>query len=129
MATQDSLTYRPRLVDPLLDELLNQLPALLVVGPRTVGKTTALERRAATTIRLDRDAEAAAFEADPDAALRGLAEPVLLDEWQNVPGVLNGSAYVGAVTTAELQYVRAGWATFQPIVQFLKNGAAVGAPW
>ena len=88
MATQDSLTYRPRLVDPLLDELLNQLPALLVVGPRTVGKTTALERRAATTIRLDRDAEAAAFEADPDAALRGLAEPVLLDEWQNVPGVL-----------------------------------------
>ena len=29
-----------------------------------------------------------AFRADPDAALRGLAEPVLLDEWQVVPGVL-----------------------------------------
>ncbi len=29
-----------------------------------------------------------AFRADPDAALRGLEEPVLLDEWQVVPAVL-----------------------------------------
>jgi uncharacterized protein len=75
-------------VDPLLDELLGQLPAVLVVGPRTAGKTTTLSRRASTVIRLDRRLRAAAFEADPDAALRGLAEPVLLDEWQRVPGVL-----------------------------------------
>lgn len=34
------------------------------------------------------EAQAAAFRADPDAALRGLEEPVLLDEWQAVPGVL-----------------------------------------
>jgi len=39
-------------------------------------------------VRLDREAEAVAFRADPDAALRGLPEPVLLDEWQVVPGVL-----------------------------------------
>lgn len=39
-------------------------------------------------VRLDRAGEAAAFDADPDVALRGLAEPVLLDEWQEVPGVL-----------------------------------------
>ena len=82
------IPYRRRLVDPLLDELLGQLPAVLVVGPRTAGKTTTLTRRAATVIRLDRRLRAAAFEADPDAALRGLAEPVLLDEWQRVPGVL-----------------------------------------
>jgi len=31
-------------------------------------------------VRLDREAEAAAFRADPDVALRGLPEPVLLDE-------------------------------------------------
>lgn len=80
-------TYRPRLVDRLLDELL-PLPALLVVGPRAAGKTTTLARRAKTVVRLDRPAEAAAFEADPDAALGGLLEPVLLDEWQAVPGVL-----------------------------------------
>ncbi len=83
-----AVAYRRRLVDPLLDELLDQLPAVLVVGPRTAGKTTTLTRRASTVIRLDRQLRAAAFEADPDAALRGLAEPVLLDEWQRVPGVL-----------------------------------------
>jgi uncharacterized protein len=80
--------YRLRLVDPLLDELLRQLPALLMVGPRTAGKTTTMARRAATVVRLDRQVEAAAFQADPDVALRGLPEPVLLDEWQRVPGVL-----------------------------------------
>jgi hypothetical protein len=71
-----------------VDELFSQLPALMVIGARATGKTTSAERRAASTVRLDREAEAAAFVADPDAALGGLAEPVLLDEWQAVPGVL-----------------------------------------
>lgn len=80
--------YVPRLVDSLLERLLAELPALLVVGPRATGKTATAARHAATVVRLDRPAEAAAFDADPDAALRGLREPVLLDEWQAVPGVL-----------------------------------------
>lgn len=80
--------YRARLVDPMLTALINQLPAVSVTGPRATGKTTTARRRAATVVRLDREAEAAAFRADPDVALRGLAEPVLLDEWQEVPGVL-----------------------------------------
>ena len=79
--------YRLRLVDPLLDELLTQVSAVMVTGPRASGKTTTAARRAATVVRLDASAQAAAFVADPDAALRGLAEPVLLDEWQEVPGV------------------------------------------
>jgi predicted AAA+ superfamily ATPase len=80
--------YQHRLVDQLLDELLAELPALLVVGPRAAGKTTTASRHAATVIHLDEPAQAAAFRADPDAALRGLDEPVLLDEWQAVPEVL-----------------------------------------
>lgn len=80
--------YLRRHVDHYLDELTAQLPALLVVGPRAAGKTTTLARRARTVVRLDRENEAVAFRADPDAALRALAEPVLIDEWQNVPGVL-----------------------------------------
>ena len=82
------MDYLPRIVDPLLDELARQLPAIFITGPRATGKTTTAVRRAATVVRLDREAEAAAFRADPDAALRGLPEPVLLDEWQVVPGVL-----------------------------------------
>jgi len=80
--------YLPRLVDPLIEKLLAELPALLLVGARATGKTTTGMRHAATVVRLDRDAQAAAFRADPDAALRGLVEPVLLDEWQEVPAVL-----------------------------------------
>lgn len=81
-------SYLPRAVDDLLDTLLAELPALLLTGPRGTGKTTTALRKARTVVRLDREAEAAAFRADPDAALRGLDEPVLLDEWQVVPGVL-----------------------------------------
>jgi uncharacterized protein len=75
-------------MDALLDEYARQLSALLIVGPRASGKTTSVLRRAASVIRLDAPGEAAAFRADADAALRGLEEPVLLDEWQAVPEVL-----------------------------------------
>jgi predicted AAA+ superfamily ATPase len=67
---------------------LGELPAVLIVGPRAAGKTTTAARHAATLVRLDRPAEAAAFHADPDAALASIDEPVVLDEWQEVPTVL-----------------------------------------
>lgn len=85
---QDVTDYRPRLIDATLSTMLDELPAIFLSGPRAAGKTTTAGRRAATTVRLDREAEAVAFRADPDAALRDLPEPVLLDEWQVVPGVL-----------------------------------------
>ena len=76
------------MVDDLIERLLPELPALFLVGPRATGKTTTAARYARTIVRLDREAEAVAFRADPDAAMRGLQEPVLFDEWQLVPGVL-----------------------------------------
>jgi predicted AAA+ superfamily ATPase len=83
-----ALAYVPRLIDRRLAELFAQLPALLVTGPRAAGKTTTARQHATAVVRLDREAEAAAFRADPDAALRVQPEPVLLDEWQAVPAVL-----------------------------------------
>jgi len=83
--------YRTRLVDPLLDELLKQVSAVMVTGPRACGKTTTASRRAVTIVQLNAEAQAAAFEADPDSALRGLAEPLLLDEWQEVPAVFGAA--------------------------------------
>lgn len=79
------MAYRRRLLDGLLDELLAELPAALIVGPRASGKTTTALQRAGSVIRLDVSGQAAAFQADPDAVLRGMAEPVLLDEWQAAP--------------------------------------------
>lgn len=80
--------YVSRLVDSRLEELFAELPALLIVGPRATGKTTTARRHAKTVVRLDSEVEAGAFRADPDVALRSLTPPVLLDEWQAVPGVL-----------------------------------------
>jgi len=94
--------YVQRLVDRRLDTLFAEVPALLLIGPRATGKTTTARRLATDIVRLDRPAEATAFLADPDAALRQLREPALLDEWQEVPGVL------GAVKRAVDDDPRAG---------------------
>lgn len=80
--------YRERLVDPLLAELLAGLPALSLVGPRASGKATTARRHARTVVRLDSPAEAFSVGADPDTVLASLEEPILLDEWQEVPQVL-----------------------------------------
>ncbi len=80
--------YLNRFVDPWIAEVLDAAPAVMITGPRASGKTTTAFRYAATVIRLDNPRQAAAFRADPDAALRNHAEPVLLDEWQACPGVL-----------------------------------------
>ena len=82
------MAYRRRLLDNVLDDLLAELPAILIVGPRASGKTTTALQRAQSVIRLDMPGEAAAFRADPDAILRGMTGPVLLDEWQAVPETL-----------------------------------------
>ncbi|HSZ69875.1 MAG TPA: hypothetical protein VK756_05905 [Solirubrobacteraceae bacterium] len=63
-------SYRHRMVDGLLAELLAELPAVMVTGPRGGGKTTTAARHVASVVRLDRALEAEAFRADPDVALR-----------------------------------------------------------
>jgi predicted AAA+ superfamily ATPase len=81
-------SYVRRLLDDELAETVAAHPATLIVGPRAAGKTTTARRHAAEIVRLDRPAEAAAFRADPDAALARVDEPILLDEWQEVPELL-----------------------------------------
>ena len=55
-------------------------------APRGVGKTATAERRARTAHYLDDPAQRAVAEADPTLMLSG-DPPVLIDEWQRVPGV------------------------------------------
>jgi uncharacterized protein len=62
--------------------------AVLVVGPRATGKTTTCERHASSVLRLGDPAVASAFSMDPRSVLHGLAAPVLIDEWQEVPASL-----------------------------------------
>ena len=78
--------YIPRVVDQELDELLPQLPAIALEGPKAVGKTETARRRAKTIHQLDDPAQRAIAEADPARVLSG-TPPLLIDEWQRVPSV------------------------------------------
>ncbi len=82
------MEYVERLVDSELRRVLDAFAAVMVVGPRACGKTTTAVRLAASVVRLDQPAMANVFRFDPDAALGERNEPVLLDEWQDVPEVL-----------------------------------------
>ena len=81
-------TYHPRLADRHLNELVATFPAVMITGARATGKTTSARQCAADLARLDLPGTAAAFRADPDAALRRASRPLLIDEWQEVPQVL-----------------------------------------
>lgn len=79
-------SYRRRIVDDELDELIVDLAAIAVEGPKGVGKTRTATERANTIRRLDDPAELAVAEADPARLLVG-EQPVLIDEWQRLPAV------------------------------------------
>ncbi len=77
-------SYRRRIVDDELDELIAGLPAIALEGPKAVGKTASALRRAPTVYRLDDPAERSIAQADPSRLLQG-DPPVLIDEWQRLP--------------------------------------------
>jgi predicted AAA+ superfamily ATPase len=101
-------TYRPRLADAYLDNLLGDCPAVLITGARATGKTTTAAQRVAQVERLDQPGTASAYRADPDAALRRAARPVLLDEWQEVPEVLAAVKRVVDVDATPGQFLLTG---------------------
>ena len=78
--------YRRRIVDDELDYLTAELPALLLDGPKAVGKTETARQRAQTVVRLNRARERQLADATLDRLLHKPA-PVLFDEWQCLPEV------------------------------------------
>ena len=63
-----------------------QLPAILLDGPKAVGKTSTATQRAKTIKRLDRPDERTLAAVNPDWITQGEI-PILLDEWQRTPDV------------------------------------------
>lgn len=80
--------YVRRIIDDEIDELFAQLPALLLDGPKGVGKTATATQRCRSVRRLDVASEREIVEADPAIIGRDPA-PLLIDEWQRVPAVFD----------------------------------------
>ncbi|MDR1767852.1 MAG: DUF4143 domain-containing protein [Propionibacteriaceae bacterium] len=75
--------YVRRIIDDELDDIMTGLPAIALVGAKGVGKTATASQRANRTVRLDVDAERAAFAASGfDLEPQGT---LLIDEWQRYP--------------------------------------------
>lgn len=80
------MSYRPRVVDRLLDDLFPDLAAIALEGAKGVGKTATALQRAATVISLDVPAQREIVAADLDYVAR-VDPPAFIDEWQLYPAV------------------------------------------
>lgn len=83
------IDYRPRLVEQQIAAKLRTHGAVLVTGPKAVGKTTTARGFASSEVRLDRDRAAlTAARTDPSLVLDG-EHPRLIDEYQLAEGLWN----------------------------------------
>lgn len=89
-ASKTSFTgpYKRRVIDEELDDLFDQLPAILLDGPKGVGKTATALQRCKGVRRLDQGADRTLIGSDP-YVIGGDPRPTLVDEWQRVPPVFD----------------------------------------
>ncbi|WP_426564906.1 ATP-binding protein [Angustibacter sp. McL0619] len=73
--------YQRRVVDDELDELMRDLPAISLDGPKGVGKTATAAQRAGSSFALDDPGTLDLVKADPQR-LAAATAPTLIDEWQ-----------------------------------------------
>lgn len=148
--------YVQRVIDLELDDLFGELPAILLDGPKGVGKTATALQRASSVWRLDDEAQRQVVAADPNTVATG-DPPILVDEWQRVSStfdvvrravdenprssrfLLTGSAIpvgrphsgAGRITTMRMRplsmYERLRPAEHISFRQFLTGGAALSA--
>lgn len=81
-------SYRTRFTDSVLEELIRDVPAVFLTGPRGCGKTSTARRYAQSVASLDVPGVASAADADPDLFLADWIRPLLVDEWQDAPAIL-----------------------------------------
>lgn len=77
-------------VEPLLNRMASQFPAVLVTGARQTGKTSLLRHLFPRTsyVTLDLPAHAEAAATAPDSLLNKYPEPLIIDEIQYAPALL-----------------------------------------
>lgn len=80
--------YYHRLIEKTLKQKMRTSGAVVVMGPKSCGKTTTCMQFHKSMIRLNTENTKIRIEANPKAALAG-EPPHLIDEWQVVPDVWN----------------------------------------
>ena len=116
--------YKPRLIDRTISKYLNLFGGLSIEGPKWCGKTwTALNHANSAVYILDPENDYSNREAarlNPASILVG-DKPLLVDEWQEVPGIWDAARYAsdrtkekglflltGSVTPKEDSFVHSG---------------------
>ena len=80
--------YLPRLIDEIIDKVLGCTGAILIAGPKWVGKTTSAEKHAKSVLKMQNPDKIKGYlaTADTKPSLLLLGEkPRLIDEWQMAP--------------------------------------------
>src|SRR5438874_11665156 len=85
------MRYIPRELADVLRQATRHFPAVLVTGPRRAGKTTLLRELfpAAQYVLLEDPDIQGRVRSDPRAFIEGIRPPVIFDEIQNAPELLN----------------------------------------
>jgi predicted AAA+ superfamily ATPase len=80
--------YLPRIIDNILQERLDAIGAILIVGPKWCGKTTSAQQIAKSFLKLQDPDKSKGYlataETKPSLLLKG-DNPRLIDEWQMAP--------------------------------------------
>ncbi len=139
-------TYKPRILDKLLEQKLRSIGAVLIEGPKACGKTTTAKQLAHSSLMLSsaqtREAVSMTLDMDPKLVLAGEA-PRLIDEWQTVPriwdevraelderGELGQFILTGSAVPADRTEIfhsgtgRFAWLTMRPMSLFESNHSA-----
>ena len=102
---------RRRLVDAQIADSLDSFGAVILQGPRAVGKTTTGLRLAASSVRLDESPDTLELaRLAPKSLLAGEA-PRLIDEWQLAPTLWNAVRHEVDSRAAPGQFILTGSAT------------------
>jgi uncharacterized protein len=89
MLSEVVVVLYPRILKPQLQEALRHFPVVLLTGARQVGKSTLAQQIIDNYITLDDLNIYSSLTADPQSFIASVNKPVVIDEIQKVPEILN----------------------------------------